>query len=113
MNILYPEVFLLCNSCGALSYTGVLCNRQCPDKLLLGELTSNNWHIGVKIFIVILIIGIATICTIVKLMFTIWLHKMEKKMNDYLHSLYKMGSSDRAKLQVRLLLAYIGIIIAK
>ena len=77
---------------------GTLCNRECPDKLLLSGLTSNNWHLGVKIFIVVVIIGISITCVIIKLLFALWLYVMEKKLNDYLHLLYKMGSP---KVKVR------------
>ena len=86
---------------------GTLCNRECPDKLLLGRLTSNNWHLGVKIFIVVMIIGISITCVIIKLLFALWLYIMEKKLNDYLRSLYKMASPDCAKVKVRLLVTII------
>ena len=67
---------------------GVLCNPQCPDQVIFGELTSNNWHLGVKIFIITLVIGIAVICVIVKLQFNTWVYVLERKLNKYLDSLY-------------------------
>lgn len=67
--------------------SGVLCNSQCPDELRLGDLTSNDWHIGIKIGIAVLVIGIAFFCVIMKLVFWLWLYRLEKKQTDYLHSL--------------------------
>ena len=82
-------------------HTGVLCNPQCPDQLILGELTSNNWRLGVKVFIVILIVGIGITCVIIKVMFFTWLYVLEKKLSNYLHSLYKkVASPNHAQLQV-------------
>ena len=40
-------------------HTGSLCNSQCPDELILGEPTSNKWHIGVKLAIVVLVVGLS------------------------------------------------------
>ena len=65
-------------------WPGVLCNSQCPDKLQLGELTSNNWHTGTKVFIALLIIGLAVVCIIVKVVFRLWLFQLEKKQEEYL-----------------------------
>ena len=67
--------------------SGALCNSQCPDELQLGVLTSNNWHIGIKIGIAVLINAIAVICVIMKLASKLWLWRLEKKQIDYLHSL--------------------------
>ena len=72
---------------------GVLCNPQCPDQVLFGELTSNNWHVGVKIFITSLVVCIAVICVIVKLQFDTWLYLLERKLNMYLDSLYNKQES--------------------
>ena len=65
---------------------GVLCNDECPDTLLLGELTSNNWHLGVKILIAVLINGIALLCVVMKITFVLWLSRLEKKQNGYIES---------------------------
>ena len=81
---------------------GVLCNPECPDKLVLGELTSNNWHIGVKIFVAVLIIGVALVCVIFKMLFMLWLLWLEKKQFHYINSLdEEIESVDHATLQVR------------
>ena len=81
---------------------GVLCNPQCPDQVLIGELTSNNWHLGVKIFIITLVVGIAVICVIMKLHFDAWLYVLEMKLNRYLDSLYnKQGNPAHVRPQVR------------
>ena len=82
--------------------TGSLCNSQCPDRLILGQLSSNNWHLGIKLFIVVLVIIIAVFCFLVKLAFTFWLYQLEKKLNNYLQSLHKAGSPNHAILQVSL-----------
>ena len=95
------QTYLLCCHMYFCTHLGVLCNDQCPDKLLLGQLTSNNWHIGVKIFIVVMVLSISSICVIFKLMFDIWLYQMEKKLKEYLQSLYKAESPRHAILQVR------------
>lgn len=60
---------------------------MCPDQLLLGELTSNNWHLGVKILIAVLINSIALLCVVMKITFVLWLSRLEKKQNNYLESL--------------------------
>ena len=70
---------------------GVLCNSQCPDELQLGELTSNNWHTGVKIFIALLIIVPAVVCIIIKVLFRVWLFQLEKQQKEYLEWHQKEG----------------------
>ena len=80
---------------------GVLCNPQCPDELRLGELTSNNWHTGIKIGIAVLINAIAVFCVIMKLASKLWLYRLEKKQNDYLQSLdEELEVTDSATLPV-------------
>ena len=69
--------------------------------LLLGELTSNNWHVGVKLFIAVLIIGLGVMCVIFKVMFVAWLYRLEKKLNNYLQSLNsELENPDHNRLQV-------------
>ena len=63
---------------------GVLCNSQCPDELRLGELTSNNWHTGAKVFIAFIIIIPAVVCIIIKVIFRLWLFQLEKEQKEYL-----------------------------
>ena len=85
-----------------LILAGSHCNSQCPDELLLGELTSNNWHIGVKSTIAVLIVGISIISVLIKLTFAIWLYHLEKKLNDYLRSfLNKKKDADYVVQQAR------------
>ena len=70
----------------------------------MGELTSNNWHVGVKLFIALLIIGLGVICVIVKVTFVVWLYRLEKKLKDYLQSLdSELENPDHTTLQVKLL----------
>lgn len=81
---------------------GVLCNSQCPDELRLGELTSNNWHMGIKIFISVLIIGLAVLCVVIKIVFILWLILLEKKQGNYLTSLDdELESTDNTMLPVQ------------
>ena len=82
-------------------HTGSLCNSQCPDELIPGEPTSNKWHIGVKLAIVVLVVGLSITCIVIKWMFFVWLHHVEKKLNSYLHSFdNKLESSNRVIPQV-------------
>ena len=84
-------------------HVGVVCNPQCPEEILFGELTSNSWHVGIKIFIALLIISLGIICVIAKIMFVVWLYRLEKKLKDYLESLdSELESPDYATLQVKL-----------
>ena len=81
---------------------GFHCNSQCPDELLLSELTSNNWHVGVKSTIAVLIIGLSVICVLIKLTFVVWLYHLEKKLNNYLQSFVnKKKDADHAVPQAR------------
>lgn len=68
-------------------HLGFHCNSQCPDELLVEELTSNSWHIGIKIFIAILFIGLLITCIIMKAIFKLWLVLLERRQNAYLKSL--------------------------
>ena len=45
-----------------------------------GEPTSNKWHIGVKLAIVVLVVGLSITCIVIKWMFFVWLHHLEKKL---------------------------------
>ena len=87
---------------------GILCNSQCPDELRLGELTSNNWHTGVKIFIAVLIAGLAALTVLGKIVFCLWLLRLEKKQRDYLKSLKpERNTQDNNTLQVKWINYYI------
>ena len=69
------------------SCEGPYCNEECPESFTLGELTSNNWPIGVKIVIAIIIVAIGMVCMFMKFLFKIWLFWLEKKQDNYLDSL--------------------------
>lgn len=45
------------------------------------------WHIGVRIVIATLIVGVALSCIVVKVLFCLWLIKVEKNQGYYLNSL--------------------------
>ena len=82
--------------------TGILCNGQCPDQLVLGELTSNNWPLWSKIIVAILVVGLAMVCVLIKMAFVIWVWWLERKQDAYLESLEGGDEEDTdAKLQVR------------
>lgn len=53
----------------------------------MGELTSDNWHIAVKILLAILINSLTILCVLMKIVFVLWLSRLEKKQADYLNSL--------------------------
>ena len=95
---IYTPIFVCCIH----NTKGVLCNSQCPDKLQLGELTSNNWHTGIKIFIALLIAGLAVVCVAIKILFACWLLRLEKKQYDYINSLdKKLECTNQPTLQVQ------------
>ena len=81
--------------------TGILCNDQCPDQLLLGQLTSDNWPLWSKIFITVLVVGLATVCMLIKMAFVAWVWWLERKQDAYLESLEGDEEETDAKLQVR------------
>lgn len=66
---------------------GFICNAQCSGDLRVGELTSNNWHIGVKLFIAALVVGLAVACIALKITFISWLYRLEKRQDEYLDSI--------------------------
>ena len=81
--------------------TGILCNDACPDQLLLGELTSNNWPLWSKILVAVLVVGLAVVCMLVKVAFVTWVWWLEKKQDAYLDSLEGGDEEETdAKLQV-------------
>ena len=55
--------------------------------LILGELTSDNWPLWSKIFIAVLVVGLAVICMLIKIAFMVWLWLLERKQDGYLDSL--------------------------
>ena len=67
--------------------SGVLCNSECPDRLLLGELTSNNWPALSKIFIALIVLTLAVLCIVIKSAFVLWLWLLERKQDAYLDEL--------------------------
>lgn len=75
------------SNCAHAIHSGVLCNRQCPDELEFGELTSNNWPLWSKIIVSVLVVGLAVICMVIKIAFVTWLWWLEKKQDAYLDSL--------------------------
>ena len=74
---------------------------ECPEEFTQGELTSNNWHLGLKIIIAILIVGVSVLCVVMKLIFGLWLCWLNWKQNTYLDTLDADEDEAEDKLQVR------------
>ena len=53
----------------------------------LGVLTSNNWHYAVKICIASAVLGIGLLSLCMKVLFSLWLFRLEKKQDGYLQQL--------------------------
>ena len=81
---------------------GPYCNEQCPDEFILGELTSNNWPVWAKLTISTAILSIGVVCLIMKILFYLWLYRLEKKQDDYLESL-DMGLEEADEGQTQLM----------
>ena len=74
---------------------------ECPEEFTQGELTSNNWHLGLKITIAILTAGFTVLCLMMKLIFGVWLCWLNWKQNTYLDTLDMDEDEAEDKLQVR------------
>ena len=74
---------------------------ECPEEFTQGELTSNNWHLGLKIIIAVLIVGVSVLCVVMKLIFGLWLCWLNWKQNTYLDTLDADEDEAEDKLQVR------------
>ena len=83
------------------SCTGPYCNENCPEQFDLGQLTSNNWPLGLKIIIVLVIVGATVLCMILKFIFGVWLFRLNWKQNSYLDTLGTDEIEAEDKLQVR------------
>ena len=74
---------------------------MCPDQFVLGDLTSNNWPLWMKLVVAGTVMGIAMACLLMKTLFSLWYYRLEKKQDDYLESLDQQLLSSEASLQVR------------
>ena len=83
------------------SCTGPQCNEECPEEFVQGELTSNNWHLGLKITIAVLIVSVTVLCVVMKFIFGVWLFRLNWKQNSYLDTLDTDEIEAEDKLQVR------------
>ena len=83
------------------SCTGPYCNMECPEEFDLGQLTSNNWPLGVKTIVVLLILGVTFLCMMLKFIFGLWLCRLNWKQNSYLDTLDTDEDEAVDKLQVR------------
>ena len=80
---------------------GPYCNNMCPDRFVLGELTSNNWPLWAKITISSAVVGTALLCLLGKILFAIWIYQLDKKQDDYLESLdQQLQVAETSALQV-------------
>ena len=73
---------------------------MCPDRFMVGELTSNNWPVWAKITIASAIIGIALLCLLGKILFALWMYQLDKKQDEYLESLDQQLQTAETSLQV-------------
>ena len=66
------------------SCQGPHCNNECPEMFILDELQSDNWLPGIKVLLVLVVIGVVIACVVVKVIFLLWLWKLEWKQQLYL-----------------------------
>ena len=74
---------------------------NCPEEFNLGSLTSNNWATVGKAAVAIVIVGVTILCLIMKLIFGLWLCRLNWKQNAYLDTLEKDLEEAEDQLQVR------------
>ena len=90
------------------SCQGLYCNMECPDELQLGELTSNNWPIWARVIIAAVILLLGMLSMLMKMLFAIWLFRLERQQDDYLLTLDNNLAKTEATLMVRLRGAWQG-----
>ncbi len=83
---------------------GPHCNNACPEMFILDDLVSDIWRTTAKGFIILIVVGVALFCVTIKVIFTLWLWKLEWRQHLYLGLL---GDESRTcdietALQVRL-----------
>ena len=76
-------------SLGALrdNCQGPHCNDICPEMFILGELDSNSYLPSSKVMLVLVVVGVAVFCILMKMIFVVWLWRLEWKQQLYLWSL--------------------------
>ncbi len=79
---------------------GLYCNSQCPGTFELGDLTSNNWAMWLKILIATMVVAVGVIAVAIKLLFVLWLWWIQRKQALYLESLDRSLEQSDNKLQV-------------
>jgi len=63
---------------------GPHCNDACPEMFVLNDLESDIWKEGSKGILIVIIVGIALVCLVLKAVFTLWLWRMEYYQQLYL-----------------------------
>ena len=79
---------------------GPYCTGECPDSFIIIPLTSNNWPGLVKFLIIAVSFTISMACIFMKMLFVLWLFKLERKQLAYLNSLKDPENGKASKLQV-------------
>ena len=64
--------------------SGLHCNNQCPERLTLGELDSDDWPPVAKAIVAALVLVVTILCHIAKVMFYIWLCCLQRKLSIWL-----------------------------
>ncbi len=96
----FLKIFLEMSFLGISQTVLPYCNSMCPDRFVVGELTSNNWPVWAKITIASAIIGIALLCLLGKMLFALWMYWLDKKQDESLdqqlrHLPYRCGEGGR------------------
>ncbi len=69
------------------SCQGPHCNDACPEMFVLGEPNSNSWLPSSKVMLVLVVVGVAVLCILMKVVFVVWMWRLEWKQQLYLWSL--------------------------
>ena len=63
---------------------GPHCNEGCPEMFILNELTSDSWLPSSKVAMVLIVVGVALFCITMKVVFVVWLWRLEWKQQLHL-----------------------------
>lgn len=66
------------------SCQGPHCNDACPEMFVLDELISNDWPASGKAIFILIVVGVALFCAMMKMFFVVWLWRLEWKQQLYL-----------------------------
>lgn len=63
---------------------GPHCNDACPEMFILDDINSNSWLPSLKVILVLIILCVASACICAKVVFMVWLWRLEWKQQLYL-----------------------------